>query len=284
MEGRLPLKRLNPMLRLLLGVHLVLAVLMAIAGNINLMRPPHAVFRALLIGLFLGQAVSAGLWTGLANRPTLSRFARGALTAGLIWALGVTSCHGWANGGAKIGLALWLVVPWAAVAMAASFLRRYGVRCIAAGTGAADSPPEGIQFSLRQLAIAIATCAVLLSLVRGLHSAGTALTIASFLLAAGAFAIAFTLQGLACLWAALGAGAWIRRIWLPLLLAVAWAPLSAFAGGSHPQQYLQFGAAGVLCISLVLMSSLAVRSAGYRLVRDPAVYQASANRLETETA
>ena len=178
---------------------------------------------------------------------------------------------------------LWLVIPWAAVAIAASLLRCYGIRCTAAETGLADLPPEGIQFSLRQVAIAVATCAVLLSLVRGLHNAGTVLTIASFLLAAGAFAIAFALQALACLWAALGAGAWIWRIWLPLLLALVWAPLLAFASGG-PQLYLRYCATGLLCISLVLISLLAVRFAGYRIVRNPVDNSASSIRLETEIA
>lgn len=274
--------RAETCVRLLIGLHLTLGVSVAILGSRG--ATPHVVFRILLIGVFLGQAVSAGLWTGLSNRSAPRRIVQGLLAAALIWALGVTACHGWTMGGAKVALLLWVVVPWAAVAIAASFLRRHGIRCAAAETGQADLAGEGIQFSLRQLAITIATCAALLSLVRGLHNAGQALTIVSFLLAAGAFAIAFVLQALACLWAALGAGAWIRRIWLPMLLALVWAPLLAFAGGSHPQQYLQFGAAGVLCISLVLTSLLAVRFAGYRLVRDPAVYPALENPLEAESA
>lgn len=264
-------------IRLLIGLHLTLGVSVAIFGNRGGIP---LVFRVLLIGVYLGQAISAGLWTGLSNRSAPRRIVQGLLAAALIWALGVTACHGWTSGGAKIALLLWLVVPWAAVAIAASVLRRYDIRCAAAETGQADVPGEGIQFSLRQLAITIATCAVLLSLVRGLHNAGQALTIVSFLLAASAFAIAFALQALACLWASLGAGAWIWRIWLPLLLALAWAPLLAFAGGGHSQQFVQYGATGGLCISLVLASLLTVRFAGYRLVRNPAVCPASPSRLK----
>jgi len=226
--------------RLLVGVHLALGIFTAVFGNLGLI--PHLTFRVLLIGIFLGQAISAGLWAGLSNHSAPRRIVQGFFAAGLIWAFGVTACHGWTMGGAKIALLLWIVVPWAAVALAGNVLRRYDIRCAPTETGLADSPPEGIQFSLRQLAIMVATCAILLSLVRGLHNAGTALTIASFLLAAGAFAIAFALQALACLWAALGAGAWIRRIWLPLLLALIWAPLLAFASGGHSQLYLSWTA------------------------------------------
>lgn len=267
--------------RLLIGVHLALGVFTAVFGNLGLI--PHLTFRVLLIGVFLGQAISVGLWTGISNRSAPRRIVQGLLAAALIWALGVTACHGWTTGGAKIALLLWLVVPWAAVAIAASFLRRYGIRCAAAETRQADLAGEGIQFSLRQLAITITTCAALLSLVRGLHNAGQALTVVSFLLAAGAFAIAFVLQALACLWAALGAGAWIRRIWLPLLLALIWAPLLAFASGGHSQLHLRYSATGLLCISLVLVSLLAVRFAGYRLVRNLAAYPASEIRLEAES-
>jgi hypothetical protein len=281
------MSRTNTYIRLLLGGHLSIAVLMAIGGNIVPMGRPPVVFTVLLIGVFLAQAVSAGLWTGLSNRSAPSRFARGFVAAGLIWGFAFASCYSWTPAHAWISLLLWVAVPWVAVAIAASLLRRFGIQCAAIETEPAEPQAEGIQFSLRQLAIAIATCAVLLSVVRGLRSASSALTIASFFLTAGAFAIAFTLQALACLWATLGVRRWASRIWLPLLLALAWAMLMVFAFGGHlwrPEQYAHLLAIELLCTSVTLASLLAVRFAGYRIVRNPALYLASSIRLETEIA
>jgi hypothetical protein len=162
-------------------------------------------------------------------------------------------------------------------------LQRYGIRCAATEGRSCETQPEGIQFSLRQLAFIIATCAILLGLVRCLKSSGPVLSFISFLSLVGAFAIIFTVQALVCLWAALGAGHWTRRIGLPWLLALGWVPLMAVAFGAHPVHYMQFGMIAFVCISLVIESLLAVRFAGFRIVRDAIVDSEASNRFKMES-
>ena len=262
----------KPPLRVLLRAHLALGTLTAIYGNAAYggaiaMWPPHFVLKGVLIGIFLGQAVSAGLWTGLSNDAAGRRFGRGFIAAALIWALAITSIRGWTNGGAWIVFLIWFVIPWAAIALAASTLRGRGIRCLAIEGRSSELPPEGIQFSLRQLASMVALCAVLFGLVRGFKSTGGTLTLVNVITLLGAFAIIFSVQALACLWAALGAGDWIRRIWFPSFFALGWAPLLAFAFGGYPLHYAQFGVIALECVTLVIASLLVVRFAGYRLVR-----------------
>ncbi len=276
-------------IRLLLLAHLTLGSATAIYGSAAYggripLWPPHTVLKGILIGIFLGQAVSVGLWTGLSSGATRRRIGGGLLAATLIWAAAVTSTHSWKNGGAWIVFLLWFVVPWAAVASAASVLQRYGIRCVATEGRSRETRPEGIQFSLRQLAFIIATCAILLGMVRCFKSAGPALTFLSFLSLLGAFAIIFTVQALVCLWAALGAGTWPRRIGLPWLRALGWAPLMAQAFGGHPVHFMQFGVIAFVCISLVIESLLAVRFAGYRIVRAAIADPDALHRFESERA
>ena len=289
MEGRLPLKRLNPMLRLLLGAHLALGALTAAYGNAAYsggiaMWPPHVVLKGLLIGIFLGQAVSLGLWSGFSEGSMRRRFGGGLLAATLIWAFAVTGIHGWKNGGALILFLVWSVIPWAAIAIAARALHRYGIRLALTEGRSGETQPEGIRFSLRQLAFIIALCAILLGLARGLKSTGPALTFVTFLSLIGAFTIIFTVQALVCLWATLGAGKWSQRIGAPWLLALGWAPLMAVVFGGHPVHYLQLGLIAFVSISLVIESLLVVRFAGYRIVRDAIVDTGASNQFRTEIA
>lgn len=253
---------------MLLGVHLMLGISLAIYGGSGLTWPTRLVFKGVTIGAFMSQAVLAGLWIGLSSLGVHRRVAIGSAAAALIWALAITAFDGWKNGGAMMAMLLWLIVPWAAVSATAIVLRRYRIHCLATKPGSVEEHGEGIQFSLRQFALIVAACAVLLSLVRGMKSSGAPLTIVSFLLTGGVFAIAFTVQTLACLWAALGLGSWKGRLWLPWSLAFVWSPLVAYAAGGLPAHYQLLGIVALACVSLVLETLFAVRLAGYRIVRD----------------
>lgn len=266
---------------LLLGAHTMLGVLLAVFGNSGFMWPSREIFKGVVVGVFLGQVVSAALWSGLANGPLWRRLGGGLLADGMIYSLAVTSFQGWTNGGARIAMLLWLVVPWAAVVMAAATLRRFGIRCTSVEAQYFEAQSEGIQFSLRQMAIVIAICATLLGLVRGMKSQSLGLTVTSFLLIGSVFAIVFVLQMLVCLWAALGVAPWARRIWAPWLLAFAWWPLMAYASGGAGSDFLGIGILAVTCVSLALESLLAVRLAGYRLVRDGSTHPTALSSLET---
>lgn len=262
--------------RILLGAHLALGALAAIYGYAAYgggipMWPPHIVLKPLLFGIFLGQAVSLGLWSGISNNSARLRLKGGLFAAALIWALAVTSAHSWTNVGVYVAFLIAVVVPGAATAVSASVLRRFGISCAASKSSSHILQTEGIQFSLRQLACGVAICAALLALTRALRSSGETVSIASLIALLLVFVIIFTTQALACLWAALGAGSWVRRIWLPWLLPMGWAPLMAWVFGGKPVDYMQFAVIAVVCISLVLESLLVVRFAGYRLVRESVV-------------
>lgn len=253
---------------LLLVAHAILAVSVAVlgAGRINWLSREN--FKGIVIGIFLGQVVSVAAWGALSNSGRFRRLAGSLLAVGMIYSLAVTSFHGWSNGGARIAMFVWLLVPGAAVALTATALRRVGIRCIRMEKLHSETQTEAIQFSLRQLALVVAICSALLVLVRGMKSEGTALTAASFILAGSVFAIVFVFEVLACLWAALAAAPWARRIWLPWLLAFAWWPLIAYAIGGDASHYMSIGILAVICVSLTLETLLTVRLAGFRLVRD----------------
>lgn len=275
--------------RILLGAHLTLGASAAIYGYAAYggsipMRPPHIVLKPILFGVFLGQAISIGLWSGFSKHSRRHRFGRGLLAAGLIWTLAVTSAHSWTNVGAFVAFLIAVVVPGAATALSATGLRRYGISCEESQSCPGGVRTEGIQFSLSQLASLVAICAAVLALARVLRATGGAVSLISIISLLVVFAIIFTAQALVCLWATLGAGRWVRRIWLPWLLPLGWAPLMAFTFGGKPVDYMQFAVIAVVCVSLVLESLLVVRFAGYRIVRDVGANPTSYNRPEAEIA
>ncbi|HWB09097.1 MAG TPA: hypothetical protein VG826_07735 [Pirellulales bacterium] len=223
----------------------------------------------LLVGLVVAQAGLVSLWAVFSADRRLFRWL-GASSAGLLL-IGelVTAGRSWHDATQIFWAVIWVLAPLFLVVLLALLLRRRNVRCTSPREIPIAASREGIQFSIAHILSLTFAVAVLLTVARALHGTNDLESVVSAALVAVLIGVLFAVQTISCLWATLGLGRWLWRLLLPLSLAAVGAGLLLYAGGDAADRFATLIGLTEGQTIVVIATLIAVRLAGYRLIRQP---------------
>lgn len=225
-----------------------------------------------LLGLVLAQMGFVAIWAAFSTASPARRFAGALDTSVVLWAEMQTAAEGWQDWrqflrmGTEAALAIY--APLIAISIGAVIPRRRGIRLDHMNQPSMMALDDGAQFAVKHLLGLTAAVAVFLTVVRGLRGLGISFSLITNLLLAIVIGGIFSVSALATAWAVLGGARWLWRLPVPFVLAAGGGALLGYSLGDVWQRTAIMVAVAEGQVAIIVATLLAVRMAGYRLVRE----------------
>jgi hypothetical protein len=229
-------------------------------------QPLGGLLPMLMLGVVLGQSGLVSLWAVFSVKRLSLRLAGAICVAALLWVELLTAIRGWGSRFQSMEALVLVLPPMLVVFALGARLRFKGVVCRRI-TDVNIVIHEAIQFTLKDMMLSVVAAGVLLTIARAVQHPGPIRSVWSTLMLATLVGVLFAAQTLMCLWAGLGLGSALWRLPVPLLVGAMTAGVFGFVAGNDSGRYVGWTGIAETHVLVTVVTLLAVRVAGYRLIR-----------------